>query len=183
MKKAILITAAVLGVSILSFSANESKETNSQKIDLGNFYGIIVNANANVIIEQSENHSIRIEGTPKQLKNVRTNINDGTLLIENEDALPVTIHIYADDLNLIEINKKAKAWVSGTLNTDILLLKASEFGSIKADIRALKIGVIAKDHSKIIVAGSCGDFFSRIYGNAHINTDNLDAFNTTNESL
>src|SRR5436190_19636039 len=162
MKKLILITAAVLGISILSFSANETKDVNTQKIDLGNFYGIIVNANANVIIEQSENHSIKIEGTPKQLKNIRTNVHEGTLLIESDDELPVTIHIFADDLNFIEINKKTKALVSGTLNTDILLLKTNDYGSIKADIRALKIGVIAKDNSKVIVAGSCGDFFSRI---------------------
>src|SRR4051812_31935044 len=98
MKKLILITAAVLGISILSFSANETKDVNTQKIDLGNFYGIIVNANANVIIEQSENHSIRVEGTSKQLKSTRADIHDGTLVIENDEELPVTIYIFADDL-------------------------------------------------------------------------------------
>jgi hypothetical protein len=181
MKTSILIVAAVLGITAFSFSSNESNEMQTDVFNPGEFYGLISSANANIIIEQGEKHSIKIVGTHNQLSNIHTRVVDGALLIEGNENAPVTIYLTAEDLSLIEVNGNSKALVNGIVNSDILLLKAGDNGSIKADIRALKVGLIAKGKGRLIVSGTCGDCFTRISEKGNINTSFLDALNSIDE--
>ena len=182
MKTSIIISAALIGLSALTFAANEVSEV-KKTINPGNFYGVIVNANANVILTQGKENSIRLEGDEKEIKNIKTNIHEGALEIKGDNIKSLTIYVTVQDINLIEVNGSAKVFASGNIQSDVLLLKANDNGSLKIDIRALGVGMIAKGNGKIIVSGSTGDSYSRIYGNGKIVSDKLDSFNIKEEKM
>jgi formylmethanofuran dehydrogenase subunit C len=184
MKTSLIISAALIGLSAITFAANESSEVKSTtSYNPGKFYGIIVNNNANIILTQGEENMIRFEGDKKEIKEVKTDIENGALVINGKNNRPVTIYISAEELSLIEINGSAKLFVNGSLNSDILLLKVNGEGSMKLDIRALSIGMVVKGSGKIIVSGTSGESYARIYGTGNIYKDKLDSFKTSVERI
>lgn len=183
MKTSLIISAVLIGVSALTFAANESSELTSSSYDPGKFYGLIVNSNANIILTQGDQNSIRLEGSKHELKNVKATIENGALTINGGNNYPVNIYITAEELNLIEINGSARIFTSGSFNSDILLLKVNGDGSMKIDVRALTVGMIVKGSGKIIVSGSSGESYVRIFGTGNIYTDHLDSFSFSEERI
>ena len=184
MKTSLVISIALIGLSAITFAANETSEVKTTTAyNPGNFYGIIVNNNANIILTQGEENTISFEGDRKDLKEVKAEVENGALVINGKNNRPVTIHISVEDISLIEINGAGKLFVNGSLNSDILLLKVNGTGSMKLDIRALTIGMIVKGTGKIIVSGTSGESYARIYGTGNIYKDKLDSFKTTEERI
>ena len=181
MKTSLIFSAVLIGATAITFAASESATTTSASFDPGKFYGLIVNSNANIILTQGENNSIRFEGEKSDLRGIKTSIENGALVINGGNNYPVSIYISAEELNLIEINGSAKLFVSGSINSDILLLKVTGSGSMKLDVRALTVGMIVKGNGKIIVSGSSGDSYSKILGSGNIFSENLDSFSHTEE--
>ena len=178
-----MISAVLISVSALTFAANESSELTSTSYDPGKFYGLIVNSNANIILTQGEHNSIRIEADKRELKNIRTAVENGALTINGGNNYPVNIFISAEELNLIEINGSARVFASGSINSDIILLKVNGDGSLKVDIRALTVGMIVNGSGKIIVSGSSGESYIRVYGSGNIYTEHLDSFSLSEERI
>ena len=183
MKTTLMISAVLISVSALTFAANESSELTSTSYDPGKFYGLIVNSNANIILTQGEHNSIRIEADKRELKNIRTAVENGALTINGGNNYPVNIFISAEELNLIEINGSARVFASGSINSDIILLKVNGDGSMKVDIRALTVGMIVHGSGKIIVSGSSGESYIRVYGSGNIYTEHLDSFSLSEERI
>ena len=183
MKTRIIISAVLVGISAIAFAANESSETSTSSVDPGKFYGLIINSDANIILTQGEHNSVRLEGNKKELKKVKTQVENGALVISGENVKPLNIYISVEEINLIEINGSARVFASGSINSDILLLKVNGNGSMKVDIRTLTVGMIVKGNGKIIVSGSSGESYSRIYGNGNIYSENLDSFSRTEERI
>ena len=183
MKTTLMISAVLIGVSVLTFAANESSEVTSTSYDPGKFYGLIVNSNANIILTQSDRNSIRIEGDKRELKKIKTAIVDGALTIDGGNNYPVDIYISAEELNLIEINGSARIFASGSINSDIILLKVNGSGSMKINVRALTVGMIVNGSGKIIVSGTSGESYLRVYGSGNIYTDHLDSFSLSEERI
>ena len=182
MKTTLMISAVLIGVSALTFAANESSEL-ATSYDPGKFYGLIVNSNANIILTQGDHNSIRLEGSKQELKNVKAAIENGALTINGGNNYPVNIYISAEELNLIEINGSARIFTIGSFNSDIQLLKVNGSGSMKIDVRALTVGMIVKGSGKIIVSGSSGESYVRIFGTGNIYTDHLDSFSFSEERI
>jgi formylmethanofuran dehydrogenase subunit C len=185
MKTSLIISAALVGLSAITFAANESSEVKSTSAyNPGKFYGIIVNNNANIILTQGESNAIRFEGDQNDLKDVKADVENGALVINGTNSRPVSIYISVEEISLIEINGSARLFASGSINSDILLLKVNGSGSMKLDIRALTVGMIVKGTGKIIVSGTSGESFVRIYGTAgNIYKDNLDSFKNSEERI
>lgn len=182
MKTSVIIAAVLTGVTALTFASSESN-VSTASFDPGKFYGLVINSNANVILTQGEENTIRVEGDKKDLKNITAEVENGALVVRGENKYPVNIYVSAEELSLIEINGSARLFGSGSLSSDILLLKINGNGSMKIDIRALTVGMIVKGTGKIIVSGSSGDSYSRIMGTGTILTDGLDTFNLTEERI
>lgn len=184
MKTTLMISAVLIGVSAITFAANESSElSSSSSYDPGKFYGLIVNSNANIILTQGDHNSIRLEGSKREVKDVKATIENGALTINGGNNYPVNIYISAEELNLIEINGSARIYTTGSVNSDILLLKVNGNGSMKINVRALTVGMIVKGSGKIIVSGSSGESYARIFGTGNIYTDHLDSFSFTEERM
>src|SRR3954467_2061727 len=65
-------TALVTGLFLMITSVVKSNAsvTTSQDRMTGNFYGLIVNGSANVILTHGENSSVRVEGDQRSVQNV-----------------------------------------------------------------------------------------------------------------
>jgi formylmethanofuran dehydrogenase subunit C len=184
MKTSLIISAALIGLSALTFAATESTEvTTTSSYNPGNFYGLIVNSNANIILTQGESNAIRFEGDKNDLKDIKAEVENGALVINGSNSRPVSIYISVEEISLIEINGSARVFVNGSINSDILLLKVNGAGSMKVDIRALTVGMIVKGTGKIIVSGTSGESYLRIYGTGNIYKDNLDSFKSSEERV
>jgi hypothetical protein len=182
MKTKLMLIAAI-GISALTLSAGENATIENTTVEPGKFYNLIVNTNANIILTQGEENSVRIVGEKSEREKVQAITENGVLVINGKNSRAVDIYISAEEINLIEINGQARLFANGSISSDILLLKVNGTGSIKADIRALSVGMIVKGDGKIIVSGSCGESFQRIYGNGNIYSENLYSFKSSKEIL
>ncbi len=184
MKTSLIISTALVGLSAITFAANETSEVKSTSAyNPGKFYGIIVNNNANIILTQGDANTIRFEGDSKDLDGVKAEVENGALVINGTNSHPVSIYISAEEISLIEINGSARLFARGSINSDILLLKVNGTGSMKIDVRALTVGMIVKGNGKIFVSGSSGESYVRIYGKGNIYRDNLDSFKSSEERV
>ena len=181
-KSLALVAAVVVSLATSVRADNESaNEVSSVDRPVGNFYGIIVNTNANVILSQGEKASVRIEGRTKDVEKIVARIENGSLIISGSNYVPVTVYVTVEELNRVEVNSSAKVYSGQVINSDILLLKVNGTGSIKLDVRTLSLGMIVKGKGKIVVSGSTGDSFARILGDGRILTSNLDAYSSRME--
>ncbi len=173
-----IILTLVAAIAAVFFTA-QAESVHERKIETrnpGNFYGIIVNTNANVIITQSEYPSVQIAGDKSVIENVTTEVVNGALVISGPASKSIDIYITVEDLNLIEVNGTARIFGNGTFNTDIVLLKVNGSGSIKMDIRSLRVGMIVKGSGKIIASGSTGSSFVKVFGTGNVYSSDLDSF-------
>ncbi len=174
MKK--IIFSALLAISTAFASgSSESFDRSTENRTPGTFYGLIVNANANVIITQGEYSSVRIEGDKSSVDGIHTDVQNGALVINGSTNHAVDIFITTDELNMIEVNGSAKIFGDGTFNTDIILLKVNGSGSIKMDIRSLTVGMIVKGSGKIIASGSTGNSFVKVFGTGNVYASSLNS--------
>jgi hypothetical protein len=163
----IILLVAAIGLTVWSLAAGE----NGEPAGVGEFYGVIVHASANVIITQGEKNTVRTEGGE-----VKFRMEEGALIIEGENHYPVDVYITAREINLLEAGEGARIFVEGSLRSDILLLKAYGNGSVKVHVKALSVGLIARDNGKISVSGTAGDSFVRMSDHSVVEISSLDVF-------
>lgn len=173
------LTLTMMFIAGLFSSSAESVERAIENRNTGNFFGVIVNSNANVIITQGETSSVQIAGDASAIRKVFTDVINGTLVINGQGGRTVDLYITVEDLNLVEVNGSARILGNGTINSDVVLLKVNGSGSIKLDIRSLTVGMIVKGSGKIIASGSTGSSYVKVFGSGHVYATSLDSFSAT----
>jgi hypothetical protein len=181
MKTSVIISAVLIGISALALTAKVPVNRN-ESYNPGSFYGLIVNNNANIILSQGEKNSVRIEGEKQATKKVKVQIQDGALVIDGGSD-QVNIYITAEDLNMIEVNGPGKILGRGTITSDILLLKVNGSGSMKVDVKSLKVAMILKGDGKLIVSGSTGESYIKESGRGKIYADELYSFTSAHDRV
>ncbi|MCC7233304.1 MAG: DUF2807 domain-containing protein [Bacteroidia bacterium] len=176
MKTKLLSAFLTLSISASTLAHAETAEMLNDDRTMGNFYGLIVNTPANVILNQGSDNQVSVEGDRNLISHVSTSIRNGALVIDGNNNRPVTIYVTMEDINLIEINGDAKVYSSQLINSDFLLLKVNGSGSIKLDVRSLSLGMIVKGDGKIIASGSTDNSFVRVFGKGRVFAQNLDSF-------
>ena len=86
------------GCETVAASVTESRTINS------NFYGLILKTNAQVILSQGIETSVRIEGDPESVSSVKTSIENGALVIDGTNNVPVIVYVTVDEINLVEVD-------------------------------------------------------------------------------
>ncbi|MCX6292276.1 MAG: DUF2807 domain-containing protein [Bacteroidetes bacterium] len=180
--KIIFATAIIIAFVTSAFATCESSSVASEcRVQGTNFYGLILKSNAQVVLSQGTETSVRIEGDAKNVSSVQTNIENGALVIAGKNDNPVTIFVTICDVSLLEVEGTGKIYSNQVINSDMLLLKVIGSGSIHVDVRSLSLGMIVKGNGKIYVKGSTGDSFTRVFGNGQVISVNLDTFKATTE--
>jgi formylmethanofuran dehydrogenase subunit C len=182
MKTQTLLAAILLALTACASAANGEAAINTSNVhELDNFYGLVINSPANVILEHGDKSSIRFEGEQKDLNRVNTHMENGSLIISGNNHKPLNIYVTVGELSLIEVNGSARVYSRDIINSDMLLLKVNGSGSIRLDVRSLSLGMIVKGSGKIYASGSTGSSFARVYGNGQVYSTGLDAFIATEE--
>ena len=177
----LLLAAALILMSACNSVFGESAELVTNERKASDFYGLVVNANANVILSQGETCSVKVEGDRRTVAEVSTNVENGALVINGDNSRPVNIYVTVNEINLVEVNGNAKVYANQVINSDLLLLKVNGNGSIRMEVRSLSLGMIVKGNGRIVASGSTGDSFVRVYGNGNVSARNLDAYRQTEE--
>ena len=173
----IAISAFILAsCQTTSASVSENRTINSD------FFGVILKTNAQVILSQGDEASVRVEGSVENVASVKTTIENGALVIDGNNKFPVTIFVTIDEISLIEVNGNGKIFSNQLINSDMLLLKVSGSGTINVEVRTLSLGMIVKGNGKIYAKGSTGDSFIRVTGNGQVMTRNLDSIKPISEA-
>jgi len=183
MKTKSILAALSLFLTLSACNSSQAGTTNSITSNrlTGTFYGIIINANANVILKQGETPSVRLEGDRSLVEQTKTTVENGALVISGTSGRSVTVYVTIGELNLLEINGNARLTSDQVIFSDILLLKINGNGTMNLDVRSLTLGMIVKGKGRIVISGSTGDSFARVYGSGKIQATGLDAFHFTEE--
>src|ERR1051325_3253356 len=86
-----LVALALVLMTSLSFGCTESNAAVCESRTTSNFYGIILNGNANVVLTQGEANSVRLEGDYGNVREVGTTVSNGALVIESGQLRNVTV--------------------------------------------------------------------------------------------
>jgi hypothetical protein len=167
------LSSFIIGCTTSTASASEIREVDQ------NFYGIILNGNANVYLTQGEVNAIRVEGNTANTEEVTTSVNNGALVINAGMLRNVNVYVTMTDINLIQVNGGGAIRTTTTLNSDVLLMKVSGTGLISADVRALSVGMIINGGGKIYAGGITGDSFVKVKGSGQVISMNLDSLKQT----
>ena len=175
-----LVALVSLAFSTFVLGCNSSSAASSEirTVDQ-NFYGIILNGNANVYITQGEFNMVRVEGNDENTEEVKTSVSNGALIINAGALRNVNVYVTMTDINLLQVNGAGIIRATSTVNSDMLLLKISGTGIISADIRALSVGMIINGGGKIYAGGVTGDSFVKVLGNGQVISRNLDSLRQT----
>jgi len=181
MKTRLAITALmIVSLSSFVFGCNPSAASASESCNVDqNFYGIILNGNANVYLSQGETNAVRVEGNPANTSEVTTLVSNGALVINSGVMRNVNVYVTMTDINLIQVNGSGAIKATSTLNSDMLLMKISGTGIISADVRALSVGMIINGGGKIYAGGITGDSFVKVKGSGQVISMNLDSLKQT----
>jgi uncharacterized protein YpmS len=177
----LLLAAALFLMSACNTAFGGTSELVSTESKAADFYGLVVNANANVILSQGETCSVKVEGDRRAVAEVSTRVENGALVINGDNTRPVNVYVTVGEINLVEVNGNAKVYANQIIDSDLLLLKVNGNGSIKMEVRSLSLGMIVKGNGRIVASGSTGDSFVRVYGNGSVSARNLDAFRQMEE--
>ena len=167
-----------LSIILLSCTSSSAKTSEVRSVEQ-NFYGIILNGNANVFLSQGDFNSVRLEGMNINTGEITTYVNNGALVINAGDLRNVNVYVTMSDISLIQINGAGVIRSLTPLSSDMLLLKISGSGIISADVRTLSVGMIINGIGKIYARGVTGDSFVKIKGNGQVINMNLDTLRQT----
>jgi hypothetical protein len=181
-KSAFLALIASVAAFILTSCNSASASVSESRMVNNNFYGVILKANAQVILKQGTETSVRIEGDENTVSSIETTLDNGALVINGSNDLPVTIYVTMDDISLIEVNGSGRIFSNQVIYSDILLLKVVGSGSIQVDVRSLSLGMIVKGNGKIYAMGSTGDSYTKVLGGGQVVAMDLDSVRVTTET-
>jgi hypothetical protein len=147
----------------------------------GNFYGIILNGNANLILTQGDANSVRLEGAADNVREVATNVSNGALVIETGSLRNVTVYVTMNDISLLQVNGNGMINAKSIIFSDMLLMKVNGNGTINADVRALSVGMVINGGGKIIARGSSGDSYIKVKGTGQVYSTSLESVSVKKE--
>ena len=178
---AAFVMIAISAFILASCQTSTASVTENRMVN-SDFFGVILKTNAQVILSQGTETSVRVEGSVENVTSVQTTIENGALVIDGDNKFPVTVYVTIDEISLIEVNGCGKIFSNQLINSDMLLLKVSGSGTINVEVRSLTLGMIVKGNGKIYAKGSTGDSFVRVTGNGQVMARNLDSIKPVSEA-
>src|SRR5258705_11207963 len=110
-----ILVAALISASFATQSfASEIIENRSVK----NFYGIIVNSDADIILSQGNQQFVKVVAAENEMASVKTEVENGVLIIRREGTQNSAVKIYVcvSDINLLEMNGNGRISEEGMIN-------------------------------------------------------------------
>ena len=151
------------------------------------YHYLHIEGTLDVQIEQSEEPGVIVEGTRFQVNNTITMLRNDTLFVYQTNIarsnVRTNVLIRVDNLSLLEAKGDVTVDCSGLINTDLLMVKASDGARVRLDVRALKVESKATGCSHIHLTGICGSVVENVDGCGIIDSQFLDVIDQKNPVL
>jgi len=145
------------GILGINFGIVGSGFTIEEERDVAEFNSISTSSGINIILEQSDKQSVKIEAEENILPFIETNVRAGELIVKFSSGMlfmqtnkPVNCYISANDINSIKLSSSA-ALSCDDLNSDELSINMSSSASaqVNAEVKYLKINMSSSAILKI----------------------------------
>jgi hypothetical protein len=171
MKKIFTLIAAILLITTVSFS--QKRETR----DVSTFTKISFRSPGTVYVKQGSPQKVEIEGSDDVLKEIRTKVEDGKLIIGPEDKWmnwswgnddKVTVYITVASIEALSVSGSGDMIVQTRVTTNALKLNVSGSGSLKVEADATDVDANVSGSGDMELRGKYKSFTSDISGSGEI---------------
>ncbi len=150
----------------------------SENRDTRDFDGVRVGGGFDVQITKGATYSVRIEADDNLIKNIKTEVNDGILIIKSRDHSLRDAHLKAiittPELNRIDASAGASVKVNGAFaSSKEASYEASSGAHIMADINTPEVTTNASSSGEITLTGKTRQFHGNASSGGTIDAKNL----------
>lgn len=187
MKKTI-ISPIVITILAAYFLSGCTYKTGSGDIvtetrTIASFNGVSVSGDFNVDIKTGEKQDVVVEADDNLIKNIQTDVVNGTLRIKTTDRnlrnAHLNVHISVPSIDNLSASAAANIEVKNILNSEkTVTFKASSAASITAEVKAPAVKAEASSAAEIKLTGRTRDFTGTTSSAANIKALDLLAENT-----
>ena len=175
----VLAAGSVSGCTYKTGSGDIATETRT----IASFNGVSVSGNFNVEIRTGEKQEVVIEADDNLIKNIKTEVVNGTLRIKTTDRnlrnAHFNVHISVPSIDNLSASAAANIEVKNTLNSEkAVTFKASSAANITADIKSPEVTADASSAAEIKLTGHTRNFTATTSSAATIKAIDLLAENT-----
>jgi len=179
MKSKIKTIVLALMLTTINLVANAAGSTYMMETRTSKPYHYLhIVGNLDVKIEQSAEPGVVVDGSKFQVYNTISILRDDTLFVYQTNVRKVdaktNVLIRVDNLSLLEVKGDTKVDCSGLINSDMLMVRASDGAQIKIDVRALKVDSKATGCSHIDISGTSASAVEDVDGCGTIDSHLLD---------
>lgn len=168
------ISGLVLVASFLTLKS--TAQTMEQNRNVGDFTGIKVGDQFNVVISQSETNSVSIIVDANGQLLVRTEVKDGVLIVANDKGqTPASVKIGVKALSKLEVTGMAEVKTSNQLQVDKISIESNGGGSVDIDLKATEVKTSVSGIGDVILKGATPLLDANVSGSGYLKATNLEA--------
>ncbi len=161
----------ILSISLSLFADEETR-------NLGSFTAIENNCSIDVIIRQGDEQKVVVVSPEKYMHKIETKVAAGTLIIDVKGSLSymnadLHVEVTVKDLNEINNNGSADFEISGTFNTENLLLEFHGSGDFEGDLNVKNLEVNMHGSGDIELSGVNGSLDVHQYGSGDFEAESV----------
>ncbi len=152
-----------------------------EKRDIQGFDKLYIEDNLTVFLTQDTNFSVKVEGGKNIVPLIKTELNNGTLIIKNNNRCnwtrsydkPLNVYVSMPVINTITMDGTGKIVGTNTITTDTIDVQVKNSGDIELTVNNKKI--ISRMHGSgdVTLHGTTIDHFSDIGGAGYLQCENL----------
>lgn len=157
--KPFFLTALLMIIGLTTTEAKNS-ELFSKNYKVKSFSSVHTNTIADIVYTQSDKISVKAEGAKEIVDNLKINVRNGVLTIENDRELndkndkPIVVFVSSPTIQSIETCGIGNLCLKGAVIVDNLDIKAEGIGNVHAlDLKCKKVHINYKGIGNLTLAG------------------------------
>src|ERR1041385_8977655 len=146
----------ILSIAALFFATATFSQVITEPRTLGDFTGVRVSSAIPVEITQGENCTVEIVGTANEIKEVKTELNDGVLSISGKapDDEDFKVKIAVKNLRMLDMSGASSIVSTNQISADNLQITGSGAAEVKLDVNAKSIKTNLSGASTVKLSGT-----------------------------
>ena len=178
--KRVLISLTAICLLILGSGFLLADLSGQETRDLATFTGIGIGVSADVFYATGNTHEIKIEGNDRDVKDLITKVENGTLKIKYDDwkisRSKLTIYITSKELDKVSVSGSAKFKAKEVISAEEMYLAVSGSGSVQfSSLKSDEVDVkISGSGNAVIDEGTADELDVKISGSGKLLAENFE---------
>ncbi len=163
-KKLILLSTFIISTIMISQTISGQQRTTAKNFQVQEFNSIKSDMIGNIIITQSNNSSVRAEGSQDLINALTVEVSNGELKLSMKSSIKkrfkktnskLTVWVNSSQINRVRNDGVGNITLKGKIDTDELLIESNGVGNFKADdLYVGNVKVNSDGVGNIILSGS-----------------------------